>query len=225
MRLTPLGDRAVLVRLGHAIDDATRRRVLAACARLERQPIPGVTEWVPAFATVAVQYDPTLASYAQMAARLETALVTLDEVPLPAAREVEIPVCYGGEYGPDLETVARLHALTPDDVVRRHTGAEYVVHMIGFAPGFPYLGGLPDELATPRRAEPRTVVPAASVGIGGSQTGVYPIASPGGWQLIGRTPLKLFVAERQPASLLAAGDRVRFRAITPDELRARERNA
>src|SRR5205085_6074087 len=120
-------------------------------------------------------------------------------------------------YGPDLDQVARQHGLSADDVVRLHTGATYRVYMLGFAPGFAYLGGLPEALATPRRAEPRTVVPAGSVGIGGSQTGIYPLASPGGWQLIGRTPVRLFDAGHQPPTLLAVGDVVKFQPIAPNE--------
>ena len=132
-------------------------------------------------------------------------------------RVVDLPVCYGGEFGPDLDAVAEHAALPPTGVVGLHSGADYRVHAIGFAPGFAYLGGLPEAIVTPRRPEPRTAVPAGSVGIGGSQTGIYPIVSPGGWQLIGRTALHLFDARRTPAALLAIGDVVRFRALAPDE--------
>ncbi|HET7563846.1 MAG TPA: 5-oxoprolinase subunit PxpB [Gemmatimonadaceae bacterium] len=222
---SPLGDRAVIIRLGSSIDEATHRRVRAVCARLDAQPIPGVVEYVPAFASVAVHYDPATNAYARMTELLDAELVHLEDEGLPPARTVEIPVCYGGEFGPDLDDVARHHALTADEVVRIHTGGDYLVHMIGFAPGFPYLGGLPERIATPRRREPRTLVPAGSVGIGGSQTGVYPIASPGGWQLIGRTPLTLFSPERDVPALLRAGDRVRFRAISRDEFLAWDADA
>ncbi|HEX6965717.1 MAG TPA: 5-oxoprolinase subunit PxpB [Gemmatimonadaceae bacterium] len=220
-----LGDRAVIIQVGSSIDEATRRRVRAVCARLAAHPIPGMIEYVPAFASVAVHYDPARVPmreraqnpYARMTELLTGALGHLDDEALPPPRMVEIPVCYGGELGPDLDDVAHHHGLTADEVVRVHTGGDYLVHMIGFAPGFPYLGGLSERIATPRRREPRTLVPAGSVGIGGSQTGVYPIASPGGWQLIGRTPLRLFAPERDEPALLRAGDRVRFRAISRDE--------
>ena len=185
-------------------------------------------ELVPAFASVAVHYDPAhvldttpgerrQSAYDRFAATMHSALDDLSDSALPAPREVKIPVCYGGQYGPDLDDVATAHDLTSDEVVRLHSGATYAVYMLGFAPGFAYLGGLPEAIATPRRPEPRTSVPAGSVGIGGSQTGVYPLVSPGGWQLIGRTPLQLFVARRDPPALLAAGDRVRFTPITPEE--------
>jgi inhibitor of KinA len=137
----------------------------------------------------------------------------LDVEELDVPRLVEIPVCYGGELGPDLDDVARAHGLTPDEVVALHTEAEYLVYMIGFMPGFAYLGGLPAQIATPRRKTPRTAVPAGTVGIGGQQTGVYPLVSPGGWNLIGRTPVKIFDITRAEPTLLLTGDRVRFRAI------------
>ena len=232
MSFAPLGDRAITIQLGSSIDEATHRRVRAVCARLDARPVPGMVEYVSAFASVAVHYDPArvpasepdsevdaTSPYAQMAALLTAALSHLDDETLPPPRTVEIPVCYGGTFGPDLDDVARLHELTPDEVVRIHAAGEYLVHMIGFLPGFPYLGGLSERIATPRRAEPRTVVPAGSVGIGGSQTGVYPIASPGGWRLIGRTPARLFTPEREEPTLLRAGDRVRFREISPEEFR------
>jgi inhibitor of KinA len=136
---------------------------------------------------------------------------------------IEIPVCYGGELGPDLDDVAERHAMSADDVIRVHSAGNYLVYMVGFMPGFAYLGGLSERIATPRRNSPRTAVPAGTVGIGGSQTGVYPLESPGGWHLIGRTPVRVFDIGRDPAALLATGDRVRFVSITRakyDELTA-----
>jgi inhibitor of KinA len=225
MRFTPLGDRALLIQLGSTIDEATHRRVRAVWARLAARPVPGTTELVPAFASVAVHYEPARvpndgsadSPYARFAAAVRSALADLEDEPLPEPRSVEIPVCYGGDYGPDLDDVAQQHGLTADDVIRLHTGATYRVYMLGFAPGFAYLGGMPEAIVTPRRAEPRTAVPAGSVGIGGSQTGVYPLTSPGGWQLIGRTPVRMFDARRSPPTRLAVGDVVRFRAIAPDD--------
>lgn len=227
LRLSPLGDRALLIHLGDSIDEATHRLVRAVCARLTEHPVSGTIELVPAFASVAVHYDPARVSnggvpsspYAQFAAAVDRALEHLRDDALPQPRSIEIPVCYGNEFGPDLEEVGREHDLTPDEVVRLHSGATYRVYMLGFAPGFAYLGGLPEAIATPRRPEPRMAVPAGSVGIGGSQTGVYPLALPGGWRLIGRTPLRLFDAARQPPTLLSPGDVVRFRAVTPNEYR------
>lgn len=192
-------------------------------------------ETVPAFASVAVHYDPRevpdddtspsdeRSSYERFAAAVAASLRDLTEESLPEPRTVEIPVCYGNEYGPDLDEVARQHQLSPEAVVALHVGGTYRVYMLGFAPGFPYLGGLAPAIATPRRAEPRTAVPAGSVGIGGSQTGIYPLVLPGGWQLIGRTPLRLFDPAREPPTLLAVGDAVRFRSITPNEFGERAR--
>lgn len=226
IRLSPLGDRALLIHLGTSIDEDTLRRVRAVCVRLEAHPVPATIELVPAFASVAVHYDPSrvpdegpdaASPYARFARAVQTALTAVQEQSLPEPRTFEIPVCYGGVFGPDLDEVARRHAMAPDEVVRLHSGATYSVYMLGFAPGFAYLGGLPPSIATPRREAPRTLVPAGSVGIGGNQTGVYPLASPGGWQLIGRTPLTLFDPEGAPPTLLGVGNRVRFRAIASEE--------
>jgi inhibitor of KinA len=181
---------------------------------------------------VVVHYDPLAvapgvtgeSAYTRLTATLRSELSELGNFAPPDSPLVEIPVCYGGAFGPDLDDVARKHAMTTDEVVRRHAAAEYLVYMVGFVPGFAYLGGLAPELATPRRAEPRTHVPAGTVGIGGSQTGVYPMVSPGGWNLIGRAAAHLFDANRQPAALLAIGDRVRFRPISLDEFRASQVN-
>ncbi len=225
MRFTPLGDRAVTVTFGTTIDETTHRRVRAATARLDDRRPAGVVDLAPAFASVAVHYDPARVEpghgspYDRLVAILEHLLDDLRVESIPAPRQVEIPVCYGGELGPDLADVATRHSLSPDDVVRLHADADYLVYMVGFMPGFAYLGGLPDAIATPRRATPRTSVPAGAVGIGGRQTGVYPLVSPGGWNLIGRTPLKIFNIAREPATLLAAGDRVRFRPISSAEFR------
>jgi inhibitor of KinA len=152
-----------------------------------------------------------------MQAALEAACADLAHAHLPPPRIVEIPVCYGGAFGPDLDDVAERHGLGSDDVVAIHTSGEYLVYMVGFMPGFAYLGGLDERIATPRRRSPRTAVPAGTVGIGGQQTGVYPLVSPGGWNLIGRTPLRIFDPARDEPTLLATGDRVRFRAIPLDE--------
>lgn len=223
-RIEPLGDRAIVVHLGETIDDETFGRVRAAADRLALAPPGGVTDVVPGFATVTVHYEPRLVAvrpgglpYAAMAAELETLFESLGAASTTESRNVEIPVRYGGEHGPDLDELARRHGLAPDEVVAIHCAAEYVVHLIGFVPGFPYLAGLDERLATPRRDSPRVAVPAGSVGIGGRQTGVYPIESPGGWHLIGRTPRRLFDAGREPPALLRVGDRVRFRAVSDAE--------
>ncbi|GAA4708076.1 5-oxoprolinase subunit PxpB [Brevibacillus fulvus] len=221
----PLGDSGVMVKLGQAIDRLTHEKVRTLADYLEESPFYGMVEYVPAFTTVTVYYDPVLLSdpaspqspYERVCALLQKILAQVTERPSADSRIVEIPVCYGGELGPDLEAVADYHQLSVEEVIRLHTAPDYLVHMIGFAPGFPYLGGLDERIATPRRGTPRLRIEAGSVGIGGSQTGVYPIESPGGWQLIGKTPLRLFRPEHEPPTLLQAGDTVRFRAITREE--------
>jgi inhibitor of KinA len=227
MHFTPLGDHAVTITLGDSIDEGTHRLVRAVSAHLDAHPPAGMVDQVPAFASVAVHYNPAsvpgsspASPYGRMVAMLERALSELRIHELPAPRTVEIPVCYGGELGPDLHDVARAHDLAPDEVVRIHAAGDYLVYMVGFMPGFAYLGGLSERIATPRRSSPRTAVPQGAVGIGGQQTGVYPMESPGGWNLIGRTPLRIFDSARDEPALLATGDRVRFRPITHAEFAA-----
>jgi inhibitor of KinA len=213
-----------MITLGDAIDERTHRLVRAAASRIRSHPPPGFVDLVPAFVSIVVHYDPLVAAregnerpYEDVVNFLRERLTGLAVEALDAPRVVEIPVCYGGDLGPDLDDVARMHELSPDEVVRLHSAAEYLVYMIGFMPGFAYLGGLPERIATPRRKTPRTAVPAGTVGIGGRQTGVYPLVSPGGWNLIGRTPVKIFDIARAEPTLLGTGDRVRFRPITRAE--------
>ena len=226
MQITPLGDNALILEVGDAIDESTHRRVQAAWRALAAEPLPGVGELVPAYTTVTVFYDPWRAVQAGapengiadwLAAKVRERLKHPPKMEKFKGRTVDVPVCYGGEFGPDLARVAAQAKLSPEGVIKRHTKADYLVHLIGFAPGFPYLGGLPKELQTPRHAKPRMVVPPGSVCIGGEQTGIYPLATPGGWNLIGRTPLRIFRPEENPPVLLAAGDHVKFRAISADE--------
>ena len=225
MRFSPLGDHAVMITLGDTIDEPTHPAgAHAVTAALDANRPPAVVDLVAAFASVAVHYDPAQVApnpanpgdspYHAMVRILERALSDSRDRPLPPPRVVEIPVCYGGDFGPDLEEVAARHGLRPDQVVEIHASGDYLVYMVGFMPGFAYLGGLPERIETPRRASPRRAVPAGTVGIGGEQTGVYPLESPGGWNLIGRTPLKVFDIIRAEPILMATGDRVRFRAIS-----------
>lgn len=228
----PLGDAAVSVQLGSGIDPKTHRQVQALAAYLERHPFPGLIEIVPAFVTVTVFYDPLKlrdpatgescrardgsgfrSPYEMIRGIVKRAAANLDNTFESASNIVHIPVCYGGELGPDLNSVAEYHGLTPEEVIEIHSSQDYLVYMIGFAPGFPYLGGLSERIATPRRSTPRLQIEAGTVGIGGNQTGIYPISTPGGWQLIGRTPLPLFRPDESSPSLLKAGDIVRFQPI------------
>ena len=212
--IEPFGDAAVLISFGSTVDPrlAARSRITAAAVNRRRSERPAIGRPVPAHASVLVPFDPLAISLEEVVAEVEAALGAADESPLsdPAADPIEIPVRYGGVDGPDLAAVADLHGLRPAEVVDLHAGATYRVLFLGFAPGFGYLGGLPASLATPRRASPRERVPAGSVGIAGEQTGVYPLAMPGGWQLIGRTDAVLFDPGRAEPALLRAGSIVRF---------------
>jgi len=169
-----------------------------------------VTNVHPAYASILIDFDPLAIRHSGVERAAAELFAEAAAAPVPEPRLVEIPVVYGGEYGPDLEGVAALTGLTPDEVVAIHSGAEYLVYFLGFSPGFPYLGGMPESIAAPRLETPRRRVPAGSVAIGGRQTGVYPMASPGGWRIIGRTPLRLFDLAADPPVLLQMGDRVRF---------------
>lgn len=216
MTLAPLGDRAVVLALDGDPEAPDVGRARALASALAQAPPAGVVEVVPAFASVTVFYDPVrIADFATLCAAITTVARGAATPWFPVERPVvEIPVCYGGEFGPDLPAVAAHAGLAADAVVALHSDAAYDVEAVGFLPGFAYLGGLPERLHTPRRATPRPRVPAGAVGIGGARTGVYPVASPGGWNLIGRTPLSLFAAERAVPARLQAGDRVRFRPIS-----------
>ena len=209
----PVGDSALLAAFEQRIAPEIGTAVAALNARVQAASLPGAGETVPAFASLMVTYDPLLTDYETLAAALQRLAAAPDGGAAGEGRLVTIPVCYGGAFGPDLPFVAEHAGLTETEVIRLHAGRDYPIYMLGFLPGFPYLGGLDERLFTPRLPTPRTAIPAGSVGIGGEQTGVYPIASPGGWQLIGRTPLKLF----DPAAgalPYAAGDRIRFKPIT-----------
>lgn len=216
----PVGDTGLLASFEQHISQSVGAAVAALNTRVAAAAIPGVVETVPAFATLLIFYDPLVTEYDAVADAVQKLAQAPDsDTAAGEGRLVTIPVCYGGAFGPDLPFVAEHAGLTETEVIRLHAGRDYPIYMLGFLPGFPYLGGLDERLFTPRLASPRTAIPEGSVGIGGEQTGVYPIASPGGWQLIGRTPLKLFdpSAGRLP---YAAGDRIRFCPITQDEFDA-----
>ncbi len=203
-------DRSLLVSLGSGISLDTHRRVLALSRAVQTDPIPGVLNIHPAYCSVLVVFDPLLSTHDAVCAAVIERWDRASHASLPETRVVEVPVRYGGSDGPDLDDVASAHGLTADRVVELHSSAQYVAAFVGFVPAFAYLAGLPPELATPRLSTPRPSVPAGSVGIAGAQTGVYPFATPGGWRLIGRTPLLMFDASRTPMSLIEIGDRVRF---------------
>jgi inhibitor of KinA len=216
-RILPAGDQAILLELGAEIDPAINRRVHAWVRRAGHQKIPGIGELIPSYCSVLIYYDPFLLSFSQAAQWVQSLLADEavgDEVPFVLK---EVPVLYGGEFGPDLQFVAQHNTISPEEVIRLHTSQTYLVYVVGFSPGFSAMGVVPPEIQAPRLANPRTKVPAGSVGIGGKQTGIYAVESPGGWQLIGRTPLLLFDLEKDPPSFFQAGDHCRFYAITERE--------
>jgi inhibitor of KinA len=230
-KILPFGESAILIEFGKGIHPEIHRRVNVLTEYLDTYSLPGMIEYVSAFSSVTIFYDP-LAVKKMHAESLHGQSILSFEILAPLLREivaklgsevdvtpriVEIPVCYGGEFGPDLEYVAECNHLTVDEVIQIHASGQYLVYMIGFAPGFPYLGGMPEAIATPRRQSPRMSIPAGSVGIAGMQTGVYPISTPGGWQLIGNTPLELFRPHDSTPSLLRSGDRIRFYPISRKE--------
>lgn len=221
VRFLPCGDQAVTVEWGSAIDEHINRQVHAFARKVEALSHPAITEVVPTYRSATVHYRPEVLSYEE----LKHLLAPLAQGNAEEAEElpvVEIPVCYGGEYGPDLLEVAQHCSLTPEEVIARHTAPTYRIYMLGFTPGFPYLGGMDPSIAAPRRKEPRIHIPAGSVGIAGEQTGVYPIVSPGGWQLIGRTPLRLFDPQKEQPILLSAGAGIRFVPIDEEAFRKME---
>ena len=211
MEIRPASDHSLLVSFGDAIAPEIQRQVRGAVHALAGAP--GVRNVHPGYASLLVSFDPLAVEPAALAQYIREAVRGAADASAAPPRTVEIPVRYGGEDGPDLEAVARHCGLSTGEVIAIHTGADYLVYFLGFSPGFPYLGGMPERIATPRLERPRRLVPAGSVAIGGSQTGVYPVASPGGWRIIGRTALELFRADREPPALLEMGDRVRFVAV------------
>jgi len=236
MEVVPLGDSALIVRVREQFDDApkeTLNEVLRTFQQLRSTTIPGMIELAPAYTSVAVFFDPVDVAKASgtasdifdwLAARIGAATVPKRTGSRRSApRTVEIPVCYDPQFAPDLDEVARHAQISTKEVVDLHSAADYRVACIGFVPGFPFMAGLPKKIATPRRSNPRKEIPPGAVGIGGAQTGIYPLRSPGGWNLIGRTPLKLFDPTKDPPVLLRAGDRVHFRAITGEEFESLKR--
>jgi KipI family sensor histidine kinase inhibitor len=226
MRFLPAGEACLVVELGDTIDPAINERVRRLALALEGAGLPGLLEAVPTYRSVALLLDPLAADPEALRPTVEGLAAELDALALPPPDRVEVPTVYGGEFGPDLEDVARHTGLAPDQVVALHAGTGYRTYMLGFTPGYVYLGGMDPRLATPRLATPRVRVPAGSVGIGGAQTGIYPSATPGGWRIIGRTPIGLFDPARRPPARILPGDEVIFVPIGADrfhELEEQER--
>lgn len=230
-KIYPMGEAALQVEFGQTINLAIHKKVKGLADYLEEHPFKGFVEYIASYTGTTVVYNPYLVAenyklsgpkaVSDFVGKLLEKDISLAEHSTENRADlVEIPVCYGGEYGPDLEHVAEYHHITPEEVVKIHSSGEYLVYMIGFCPGFPYLGGMDERIATPRRENPRLAIPARSIGIAGLQTGGYPISTPGGWNLIGRCALEMFDITKAQPSLLKAGDLVHFKAISPEEYTA-----
>lgn len=223
-RFLPAGDSAIAVEFGREIDLNINNQVAAMRtvieAAIDEGKLKGIVELVPTYGSLLVVYDQLAVGYAGLIEQLKILAEGLEGVEIPDREVVEIPVVYGGEYGPDLGIVAQLNSLSEDEVIKRHSEAEYPIYMLGFVAGFPYLGGMDKSIAAPRKQTPRLKIPAGSVGIAGQQTGIYSVESPGGWQIIGRTPLKLYDADGEKPILLRAGQSIRFKPITEAEYEA-----
>jgi inhibitor of KinA len=223
VQFQPASDQSLLIYFGQQITPEAHLRVRKLLRLLEQKPIAGVRNLNPAYCSVLVSFDALQLNHADLEEILRGYVQRLDAFRIPKGRELKIPTCYGGEFGPDLNEVASLHALTPAQAIELHASVTYTVYFLGFVPGFAYLGELPEALATPRLDTPRRSTPPGSVGVAGNQTGVYPFATPGGWRLIGRTPIAIFRPDRKAMSFLSIGDRVRFAPISAARFAALEK--
>ncbi|ADL12037.1 5-oxoprolinase subunit PxpB [Acetohalobium arabaticum] len=220
----PAGDKAVVIELENVVSKEINQRIRALMIAIEEKEIDGVLEVVPTYSSLMVHYEVQKISYDQLIKKLKVLEEQLEDLELSEPKTIKIPTVYGGEYGPDIEKVAEYNGLTVDEVVEIHTSKPYLIYMLGFVPGFPYLGGMDEQIATPRLENPRTKIPAGSVGIAGKQTGIYPIDTPGGWQLIGRTHIKLYEPYSDDPFLLKAGNYVKFVQISEEEYKSKNKN-
>ncbi|MDR1916194.1 MAG: 5-oxoprolinase subunit PxpB [Synergistaceae bacterium] len=212
------GDSCLVVEFSDSIDMEANLRLQSLRRELSKTHIPGVLEYVPTYRSLAVYFNPLSISRAELERLIDRTMDSLDPSARGVRRVLVMPVAYGGEFGPDMKNVSEHTGMSEEEIVRRHTGLDYYCYMLGFTPGFSYLGGMDESLATPRLRNPRLLIPAGSVGIAGKQTGAYSIDSPGGWQLIGRTPLRLFdPSDSENPTLIDSGDWIRFRSISSDE--------
>jgi inhibitor of KinA len=210
-------DQSLIVSFGDTIAPEIHQDVLKLLRLLQIERLEGIRNLHPAYCSVLIKFDPLKLDHDELQSKLIPYLARLEKVPLPKPQEIDIPVCYGGEFGPDLDDVAAMHGITSAEAVKFHSSPKYIVYFLGFVPGFAYLGRLPDALASPRLETPRAKVAPGSVGIAGNQTGVYPLATPGGWRLIGRTPAAMFRRDQRQMNALQIGDHVRFRPISKEQ--------
>ncbi len=216
-RILPTGDRALTVELGNEIDEKINARLMGLIKTLSDQRVKGIEEFVPSFRAVLIHYNPAILSYSDMEKIVNAALSEPLRELTHHKRIVKVPVCYDSQYGPDIEFVAEHAGISVDEVIKIHTSTPYLVYMLGFQPGFPYLGGLDERIHTPRLETPRIRLEAGSVGIGGGQTGLYPMESPGGWRIIGVTPVRCYNPDKDKPIPYKAGDHIKFTAIDRDE--------
>jgi inhibitor of KinA len=217
VEIVPLGDCAISVTFGNKIDERIHQQIHQFLNIFRLKRVEGVIEYAPSYTSIAIFYDPAIVTYSQLVKEVYSSYHTALKTPQIKSIVFRIPVYYGGETGLDLRFVAEYHNINEQEVINLHANKEYLIHMIGFVPGFPYLGGLPKKIATPRLVKPRPKIAAGSVGIGGSQTGIYPAEVPSGWRIIGITPLSLFDLENENPSLLCAGNYVSFQPIDYEE--------
>lgn len=212
-----MGDHGLLLEFGDEVSGEINEKVRRMALAVQSEAIQGVLETVPAYRSLLVLYNPLVLSIIQLKKALELVEERLPQSPFPEPRLTRIPVVYGGRYGPDVEFVAEYHHTTPEEIIRLHCSRPYLIYMIGFMPGFPYMGELPEGLVTPRLKTPRLSVPTGSVAIAQKQTGIYSMESPGGWQILGRTPVKMFDPMKVPPAYLRMGDLVQFHPISEEE--------
>ena len=210
LKYFPAGDAALIIKAGDDISETVNRTVRKLLFRIEQEDLTGVIDYIPSYNELMVCYDPCVIAYRQLVDKLQRLEADTDAIILPESKIIEVPVLYGGEAGPDLAEVAEKTRLPEQEVIRIHSSVRYTVYMLGFTPGFCYLGGMDERIATPRKQSPRLKIAAGAVGIADKQTGIYPLESPGGWQVIGRTPLQLFDPDRDPVFLFNPGDRIQF---------------
>lgn len=226
MKIYPVGDKALSVDFGNVIDEKVNDEVMRLKNRLQKEKISGIQEMLPSYRALMVCYEPAEITFDDLSAKIKgLSQTTVGETAKPAEKIIRvIPCCYGGEYGEDLKGMEELTGLSEKEIISIHSGTDYKIYMLGFLPGFVYLGGMDERIAAPRLESPRVAIPAGSVGIGGKQTGVYPIASPGGWRLIGTTPVKFYDPSAEKPILCSAGEYIRFQPVTPEEYRSIERD-
>lgn len=217
IKILTAGDSSLLIEFGNEISPEINQKMKTTVKLMKEQHIEGVVDMIPAFCSLLINYDPRVISYEELYDRMKALVKVEVKAEAGVKRVFEIPVCYGGAYGPDIENIAEHAGLSVEEVIKIHSSRDYLIYMLGFLPGFTYLGGLDERIHTPRLANPRLKINAGSVGIGGSQTGIYPLDSPGGWQLMGMTPVKTYDPEREVPILMEAGDYIRFVPVDEEE--------